>query len=65
LRGVRYERNNKLNIGVIAQEVQAILPEVVNTDNEYLAVAYGNIIAVLIEAIKELSVKIEKLEKGN
>ena len=64
LRGVRYERNNKLNIGVIAQEVQAILPEVVNTENEYLAVAYGNIIAVLIEAIKELSVKIEKLEKG-
>ena len=64
LRGVRYERNNKLNIGVIAQEVQAILPEVVNTDNEYLAVAYGNIIAVLIEAIKELNLKIEKLEKG-
>ena len=64
LRGVRYERNNKFNIGVIAQEVQAILPEVVNTDNEYLAVAYGNIIAVLIEAIKELSLKIEKLEKG-
>lgn len=64
LRGVRYERNNKFNIGVIAQEVQAILPEVVNTDNEYLAVSYGNIIAVLIEAIKELSLKIEKLEKG-
>jgi hypothetical protein len=64
LRGVRYERNNKLNIGVIAQEVQAILPEVVNTDNEYLAVSYGNIIAVLIEAIKELNLKIEKLEKG-
>jgi hypothetical protein len=65
LRGVRYERNNKLNIGVIAQEVQAVLPEVVNTDNEYLAVSYGNIIAVLIEAIKELNLKIEKLEKGN
>jgi len=64
LRGVRYERNNKLNIGVIAQEIQAVLPEVVNTENEYLAVAYGNIIAVLIEAIKELSLKVEKLEKG-
>jgi len=49
--------------GVIAQEVQKALPEVVYEDEDgYLHVAYGNMVSVLIEAIKELSIKVESLE---
>jgi hypothetical protein len=53
-------------VGVIAQEIEKVLPEVVSTDKsgaEYKSVAYGNIVGVLIEAIKELSDKIDNLEK--
>jgi len=50
--------------GVIAQEVEAILPEVVHTDAKtgFKSVAYGNLNALLIEAIKELSKKVKDLE---
>lgn len=52
------------DIGVIAQEVQSILPEiVVQRENGYLAVDYEKLVPVLIEAIKELSAKIKELEK--
>jgi hypothetical protein len=57
LRGVSFERQGVLGrcIGVIAQEVETILPEVVSTDNSGTkSVAYGNIVALLIEGIKEL-----------
>jgi hypothetical protein len=65
LRGVRFEKDGRNGIGVIAQEVQKHLPEVVHKENdsEYLAVAYGNIIGVLIEAIKDLKKEIEELKK--
>lgn len=64
LRGVNYEwridefKNKNLDkgvqIGLIAQEVEKILPEAVDTDNEgYKSVRYSHLIAVLIEAIKE------------
>jgi hypothetical protein len=44
--------------GVIAQEVEAVLPEIVVTrDNGYKAVSYDKLIPLLIEAIKELSNK--------
>lgn len=44
--------------GVIAQEVEAVLPEIVTTrDNGYKAVNYDKLIPLLIEAIKELSNK--------
>ena len=50
----------KTNIGVIAQEIEKILPELVDkTDNGYKNVNYLGIIGVLIEAIKELNNKIE------
>ena len=50
--------------GVIAQEVETVLPEVVYTDSEtgLKSVAYGNLNALLIEAIKELSNKVIELE---
>jgi cytoskeletal protein CcmA (bactofilin family) len=51
------------DIGVIAQEVQSVLPEVVvERDNGYLGVDYQKLVPVLIEAIKELSAKIKDLE---
>jgi len=57
LRGVYYTRKDNpgpRHLGVIAQEVEAILPEVVMTDSEgKKSVAYGNIVALLLEAIKE------------
>lgn len=50
-------------IGVIAQEIQAVQPELVKTrDTGYLAVDYEKLTAVLIEAVKELSAKVESLE---
>ena len=61
MRGVYYTKDGKSGVGVIAQEMQKVLPEVV-ADGEYLSVAYGNIVGVLIEAIKELKAEIEALK---
>jgi len=63
MRGVRYTRidSEAKGVGVIAQEIQEVLPEVV-MEGENLSVAYGNIVGVLIEAIKELNAKIAVLE---
>lgn len=66
INGVSYEwkDSGKKGIGVIAQEMQAVLPELVMEGNDgTLSVAYGNLTAVLIEAIKELSARVEELEK--
>ena len=66
LRGVWYNKIGEENrkVGVIAQEVEEVLPEVVHTDTEGMkAVDYGKMVGVLIEAIKEQQVKIEALEK--
>jgi hypothetical protein len=60
LRGVSYNKNGSAEIGVIAQEIQEHLPQVVTENDEgYLSVAYGNIVGLLIEAIKELEKKID------
>lgn len=55
MRGVRYTRigDGKAEIGVIAQEMEAVLPEVVH-HGEKLSVAYQNLTAPLIEAVKQL-----------
>jgi len=65
LRGVTFDRDGINSLGVIAQEVQQVLPEVVveaNDDMKTLSVAYGNIVGVLIEAIKELKQEIDELK---
>jgi hypothetical protein len=63
LRGVSFTKEGKSGIGVIAQEVQQIVPQVVMENSDgYLSVAYGNLVGVLIEAVKELSAKVEALE---
>lgn len=65
MRGVWYSKDNKAGVGVIAQEMEEVLPEVVqDNDNGYKSVAYGNIVGVLIEAIKELKAEVEALKAG-
>jgi hypothetical protein len=54
-----YEGND---VGVIAQEVEAVLPQLVqNRDNGYKAVKYDKLVALLIEGIKEQQLQIEQL----
>jgi len=62
LRGVTYEKDGQDSLGVIAQEVQKVLPELVLEGDEYLSVAYGNIVGLLIEAIKEQQAQIDELK---
>lgn len=66
IRGVTYCVNGmtERRAGVIAQEVRKVLPEVVfEHDSGYLHVAYGNLTALLINAVKELSARVEELEQ--
>ena len=64
IRGVRYIQiaSGNPGIGLVAQEVQPVIPEVVVQNGEYLSIAYGNMVGLLIEAIKEQQVEIEKLK---
>ena len=66
IRGVTYDRKDvevERQAGVIAQEVEAVLPEVVNTSEDGIkSVAYGNLVSLLIEAVKELKGRVEILE---
>ena len=48
--------------GVVAQEVEKVLPEVVSGEEGNKAVAYGNMVALLIEAIKELKAEVNDLK---
>jgi len=66
IRGVTYERIDEdlRQAGVIAQEVETVLPEVVSTNEEGIkSVAYGNLVGLLIEAIKEQQERINRLEE--
>lgn len=67
LNGVRFSWNNKSTskeqIGLLAQDVQSILPEVVHETHDTLSVSYTNIVAVLIEAVKELSEQVDELSE--
>lgn len=65
LRGVEYNKigSEEKSIGVVAQEIREVLPEVVKENEDgMLSVAYGNITGVLIEAIKEQQKQIEELK---
>jgi hypothetical protein len=65
LRGVKFnwKETSTPSIGLIAQEVEKLLPELVHTGhNGEKSVNYGGVVGVLVEAIKELTTRIEKLE---
>ena len=64
LRGVTFTdiESDDRRTGVIAQDVQAVLPEAVKEGEEYLSVAYGNLVGLLIESIKELEARVSELE---
>ena len=65
LAGVLFNRIGQTNdeIGYLAQKVEQILPQVVHTDADGMkSVAYGNIVALLSEAIKEQQAQIEELK---
>lgn len=62
LNGYTFDKNGRKSTGLIAQEVIQIIPEAVSTDDKYLAVSYGNLVGLLIEAIKEQNEKISSLE---
>jgi hypothetical protein len=50
-------------VGISAQEVEAILPEAVYTDDDgYKTVSYDSLVPLLIEAVKELTLKVARLE---
>jgi hypothetical protein len=63
LRGVSFDwkMDNKSSYGVVAQEIENILPELVSNTNPK-TVNYNGIIGVLIEAVKQLSLKVNELE---
>ena len=71
MRGVFFDRKDnkqQRQTGVIAQEVEPFLPEVVREtkdEKKIKSVAYGNMVGLLIEAIKELNAKIEELQHAD
>jgi len=65
LRGVSYRRvdTGDYQIGFIAQEVEEVVPEVVKTDHDGMkGVTYGNMVALLVEAVKELKAEVNALK---
>lgn len=65
LRGVEYDRisTNKHEIGLIAQEVEQIFPELVSEANGIKSVAYSKVVSILIESIKELKQEVDTLRE--
>ena len=65
IRGVRFDwrDNGKPSVGVIAQEVEKVLPEAVHSDEDGMkSVSYDMLIGVLIETVKDQQKRIEDLE---
>jgi hypothetical protein len=66
INGYIYTRKDtgKQETGLVAQEVEKILPEVINRDrsNEYLNISYGNMNGIIVEAIKELNNRLKRIE---
>jgi len=67
LRGVsfNYKKGGKANLGLIAQEVQAVIPEVVSVNDAtgFLGIGYNALIGLLVEAIKEQQSQIDELKR--
>jgi hypothetical protein len=65
IRGVNFnwKKDDRYAMGVIAQEVEAVIPEVVRQDEEGLrSVNYGALVGLLIEAVKDLKNEVDELK---
>jgi hypothetical protein len=57
-----WKEGGRADVGVVAQEVEKVFPQLVKTDAKgYKSVEYGNLVAPLIEAVKELATKVDGL----
>jgi hypothetical protein len=70
LHGYTYKRidieEEHRHVGLIAQELEKVLPEAVVTNPEgYKSVAYGNVAALFVEAIRELNAKVDRIVQKN
>jgi hypothetical protein len=63
-RAFNWKSNGRPDVGLIAQDVEKVFPELIATDKQsgLKSVEYGNLIAVLIEAVKEQQKGIQRLE---
>lgn len=61
--GYTYDKDGDRHAGLIAQEVQEVLPEAVKQGtNGYLGLDYNGVVAALVEAVKTLQQRVEELE---
>ena len=60
LQGVTFtfKADNRPSTGLLAQDVQNVMPEAITQNGDYLYVSYGNLLGLIVEAIKELDQKI-------
>ena len=65
LNGVTFnwKKDDRPSVGVIAQEVEKVFPELVNETENFKTVNYDGLIGLLIEAIKEQQQQIDELKK--
>jgi len=61
--GFKWIKDNKDNVGFIAQEVEQVIPSIVSDNDEYKAIAETKIIAYLVGAIQELDKELRELEE--
>lgn len=66
LRGVEYDWSNGTgaSVGVIAQEVQEVYPQLIQDGGDRLTVNYNGLVGLLLQAVKELSAEVEELKKA-
>ena len=71
MRGVTFQTKDgetRRRVGLIAQDVEAVIPEAVITDTtkeKWKSIAYGNLVAVLVEAIKDLSTEWKQFQQSH
>jgi hypothetical protein len=64
LEGVRYVKDGKPDLGLVAQRVQPVVPEVVCRDQQgYLSIDYGRLVALLIQDNNELAARLDRIER--